>query len=199
MSLQSRSVPTRLGSCHRCETPLPGRQPRDLVDVRLSRPERRWCDGGLSPMRRRRRPCDRDGTANESASRRHRQVDPVQPIPTDNPPIQHTENDTKPPAISGSTSPGAGANNPVRISRVGSDHLQVFVRPAYGCRELMALVERLEQLIGAGYDAIDVVFEAAPRNLFAVREKPTRPRDSAVTRNGSGTSTDAKAPPLARP
>lgn len=94
--------------------------------------------------------------------------------------------------------PGAHTNNPVRISRIGSDHLQVFIRPVYGCRELLALVERLEQLIDAGYDTIDVVFEGAPRDLSAAHNEPVHPRDALATRNDSGTSTDAKLSPVAR-
>jgi hypothetical protein len=86
----------------------------------------------------------------------------------------------------------------VRISRIGSDRLQVFIRPAHGCRELLALVDRLEQLIDAGYDAIDVVFESTYDGRSAARGERIRPRDALTTRNGNGTPTDAKAPPEAR-
>jgi hypothetical protein len=86
----------------------------------------------------------------------------------------------------------------VRISRIGSDHLQVYIRPADGCSELRALVDRLEQLIGAGYDTIDVVFEAVTRDQSAGGDHAVRPRDAPATRDGSGTSTDANTPPLAR-
>ena len=103
-----------------------------------------------------------------------------------------------PPAARPPRSPRTNTNSPVRISRIGSDHLQVFIRPAHGCSELLALVERLEQLIGAGYDTIDVVFEPATRDQSATRNEPVRPRDAVATRNDSGTSTDAKLSPLAR-
>ena len=59
--------------------------------------------------------------------------------------------------------PGKTVRNPVRISRIGADHLQVFIRPVDGDQELLALVGRLEELIGAGYEVIDVVFERARR------------------------------------
>lgn len=49
--------------------------------------------------------------------------------------------------------------NPARIGRVGADHVQVFIRPVLRGTELLAVVERLEQLFDAGYDTIDVVFE----------------------------------------
>lgn len=47
----------------------------------------------------------------------------------------------------------------MRIGRIGADHIQVAIRPAFGDDELLALVVRLEQLLDAGYGAIDVVFE----------------------------------------
>ena len=64
-----------------------------------------------------------------------------------------------PPAQADPVRRTTGRHNPVRISRIGSDRLEVLIRPVDGCRELRALVDRLERLIGAGYDAIDVVFE----------------------------------------
>lgn len=51
-------------------------------------------------------------------------------------------------------------NNPLRIGLIGVDHIQVFIRPAHGHDELLALVERLELLIDAGYEAVDVVVES---------------------------------------
>lgn len=78
-----------------------------------------------------------------------------------------------------------GLHNPVRISRIGSDRLEVLIRPVDGCRELRALVDRLERLIGAGYDAIDVVFEPThhrapqPERLADLSDAPLHPRDGA--------------------
>lgn len=63
--------------------------------------------------------------------------------------------------------PGARPSNPVRISRIGSDRLQLHIRDPSGCAELLALVERLERLIDVGYDAIDVVFETLPPEPLA--------------------------------
>ncbi len=62
-------------------------------------------------------------------------------------------------------------HHPVRISRIGSDRLEVLIRPVDGCRELLALVDRLERLIGAGYDAIDVVFEPTRSSWSSRREE----------------------------
>ncbi|MGH9270934.1 MAG: FtsX-like permease family protein [Ilumatobacteraceae bacterium] len=68
--------------------------------------------------------------------------------------------------------PHACTSNPLRVGRIGVDHIQVFIRPAHGPNELLALVERLEQLIDAGYDTIDVVFESSTRELSAARDEP---------------------------
>lgn len=53
-------------------------------------------------------------------------------------------------------------DNPVRISRIGNDRLELHIRDPSGYAELLALVERLERLIDVGYDAIDVIFEGMP-------------------------------------
>ncbi len=58
----------------------------------------------------------------------------------------------------------------MRIGRIGTDHIQVAIRPAVGDEELLALVVRLEQLLDAGYGAIDVVFEQGPVSAFADHE-----------------------------
>ena len=67
--------------------------------------------------------------------------------------------------------------NPLRIGRIGTDHLQVFIRSVHGRTELSNLVERLEQLLALGYDAIEVVFEEATAEpggpLDAVRTATT--------------------------
>lgn len=55
----------------------------------------------------------------------------------------------------------AHTSNPVRIGRIGADHIQVSIRPAFDEAELLVLVDRLERLIEAGYDSIDVVFEGS--------------------------------------
>ena len=52
-------------------------------------------------------------------------------------------------------------SNPVRIGRIGADHIEVFIRPASGEAELVLGVERIERLFDAGFDTIDVVFEAS--------------------------------------
>lgn len=57
------------------------------------------------------------------------------------------------------TPPGAHPSNPVRIGCIGTDRIQVSIRPAFDDAELLALVDRLEQLVDAGYDTIDVVLE----------------------------------------
>ena len=69
---------------------------------------------------------------------------------------------------------GAHANNPVRIERIGTDHVQVFIRPARGDAELRLGVERLEQLFDSGFDTIDVVFEPSSRPA----SDPDRPADT---------------------
>jgi hypothetical protein len=55
----------------------------------------------------------------------------------------------------------AYTSNPVRIRRIGTDHIQVFIRPASGDAELVLGVERIERLFDAGFDTIDVVFDAS--------------------------------------
>jgi hypothetical protein len=108
--------------------------------------------------------------------------DSVRRIPPDHGPIPGAvENGVDAPAVRRPRTPGLG--NPVRISRIGSDHLQVFIRSAHGCKELLALVDRLEQLVDAGYDTIDVVFEAATRDLYAMGEH-VGPRDALASHEG---------------
>jgi hypothetical protein len=53
-------------------------------------------------------------------------------------------------------------SNPVRIDRIGSDRIQVFIRPVLGDADLVAVTDRIEQLLDAGYDTIDVVFDEEP-------------------------------------
>lgn len=89
-------------------------------------------------------------------------VDAVGPVTAHRPtPGAVAERIGSPPAARRPRPPGGHISNPLRIGRIGSDHLQVFIRPVHGSTELRALVERLEQLIDAGYDTVDVVFEAA--------------------------------------
>lgn len=88
-------------------------------------------------------------------------------------------------------SPSAHTSNPVRIERIGTDHVQVFIRPARGDAELRLGVERLEQLFDSGFDTIDVVFESSSR----LASDPDRPADADEARthahrsNGSGNPT----------
>ena len=70
-----------------------------------------------------------------------------------------TPTNDRPPATTGR--PSAHTSNPVRIGRIGADHIQVSIRPALDDAELIVLVDRLEQLIDAGYETIDVVFDAS--------------------------------------
>ncbi len=93
--------------------------------------------------------------------------------------------------------PGAYTNNPLRIDRIGTDHLEVVIRPVHGRTELLALVERLEQLIDAGYDTLDVADDRATHEVSAPDES-VQVRDTVTSGAGMGTSTDAKAPPTAR-
>jgi hypothetical protein len=72
------------------------------------------------------------------------------------------------------------------------------LRAPSAASELRALVERLEQLIGAGYETIDVVFERPPRGLSDAHDENVCPSDDWVTRHDSGTATDANVTPLAR-
>lgn len=58
--------------------------------------------------------------------------------------------------------PPARPANPVRISRIGTNSVQVTIRPPADDTELMALVGRMEQLVAAGFESIDVVYEDAP-------------------------------------
>lgn len=71
---------------------------------------------------------------------------------------------------------GAPTSNPLRIVRIGADHVQVLIRPAQGGTELRALVDRLEQLVDAGYATIDVAFESVRRETNEL----TRPAPSAA-------------------
>lgn len=70
------------------------------------------------------------------------------------------------PRLGRSPTAGAHPSNPVRIGCIGTDRIQVSIRPAFDEAELLALVERLEQLVDAGYATIDLVLEGpvgAPR------------------------------------
>lgn len=49
----------------------------------------------------------------------------------------------------------------MRIDRIGTDHVTVSIRPVRDGTEILAVVARLERLIDAGYDTIDVAFEPA--------------------------------------
>lgn len=64
------------------------------------------------------------------------------------------------------------ASSPVRIERIGTDHVQVFIRRARSDAEIALGVRRIEQLFDAGYDAIDVVFDASSR-VARRTEQPT--------------------------
>lgn len=54
---------------------------------------------------------------------------------------------------------GAHTTNPVQIGLIGTDHIQLSIRPAPDDAELLVLVDRVEQLIDAGYDSFEVVLE----------------------------------------
>jgi hypothetical protein len=71
-------------------------------------------------------------------------------------------------------------SNPLRIDRIGTDHMRVHIRPAVGRAELRALVERIEQLLDAGYETIHVVAETVTHE-----PEPTRPSRLAIEGNGS--------------
>lgn len=88
--------------------------------------------------------------------------------PTDRPPLAATGPRAPEPrgerAVSTPAAPRPGrsaaqTSHPVRIGRIGADHIQVSIRPALHDAELLVLVDRLALLIDAGYDSIDVVFE----------------------------------------
>ena len=89
-------------------------------------------------------------------------------------------------------------SNPLRIGLVGADHIQVFIRPAHGEQEFLALVDRLERLIDAGYETVDVVFESASSGSFPAADKPVRLRDLVTTHRDVGMFTDAATAPLGR-
>lgn len=104
---------------------------------------------------------------------RQTEVDSVRASSTDHVPIAGAVENGVDRSARQQTAPATATSNPVRISRIGSDHLQVFIRSPHGDRELLALVERLEQLVDAGYDAIDVVFEAAPHDRHVRDAQPS--------------------------
>lgn len=83
-------------------------------------------------------------------------------LPSNQMPSHHDASLCRSPPAARRDGPRARTNNPVRISRIGSDHLQVHSQDPAGCAELLALVERLERLIDVGYDAIHVIFEGPP-------------------------------------
>lgn len=90
-------------------------------------------------------------------------------------------------------------SNPLRIGLIGSDHVQVFIRPAHGEHELLALVDRLERLIDAGYETVDVVFETASSRVVATPDLPVRSvRDSVLAGRDTGVFTDATTSPAMR-
>ena len=68
--------------------------------------------------------------------------------------------------------PMSTTSNPMRIARIGTDHIQVVIRPAVGRTELLGLVERLERIIDAGYDAVEVVVEGAMETTSLARPAP---------------------------
>ncbi|MGB3409857.1 MAG: hypothetical protein WBA45_01565 [Microthrixaceae bacterium] len=70
---------------------------------------------------------------------------------------------------------GTHTSNPVRIGRISNDQVQVFIRPMLDNDELLAVVERLERLLDAGYDSIDVVFEAEVHQTALLTRLPAPP------------------------
>ena len=72
-------------------------------------------------------------------------------------------------------SPRPSTVNPVRIGRIGTDNIQVFIRPPASDTEFAALIDRMDQLVAAGYETIDVVFEDAPQRGAGTRTATTEP------------------------
>jgi len=85
----------------------------------------------------------------------------------------------------------------VRIGRIGADRIQVVIRPAIGDTEMLAVVHRLDQLIDAGYDTIDVVFESAASVRHPAPEGPGHP--PLLLADGGITATPTAAPGSLRP
>lgn len=93
------------------------------------------------------------------------------PTPTNHPPAPATTRRSPPGAPGHRIAPPQVARrprppdthtgNPVRIDRIGTDHVTVSIRPVRDGTEILAVVARLERLIDAGYDTIDVAFEPA--------------------------------------
>jgi hypothetical protein len=51
---------------------------------------------------------------------------------------------------------------PARIVCIGTDQVQVVVAPNLGAAELAAVAHRIDQLLDAGYDTVDVVSTPTP-------------------------------------
>lgn len=90
--------------------------------------------------------------------------------------------------------PGAPTSNPVTIGRIGTDHIQVSIRPVLDDTELQATLHRLEQLIDAGYATVDVVLEDSEAPAVTARtteldRRPGRwgPPTTRTTRGTEGT------------
>ena len=95
--------------------------------------------------------------------------------------------DATPDALRPRPSTSAHSSNPVRIERIGTDHVQVFIRPARGDAELRLGVERLEQLFDSGFDTIDVVFDP-PSQRATGPEQPTDAHEALAHTHGSVSS-----------
>lgn len=84
------------------------------------------------------------------------------------------------------------AVHPLRIGRIGADHIEVVVRPVLGPEELLALVDRFERLIDAGYDTIDVVVEPVRRHPAAAASELVRACSTVAIDDDRTTETDDK-------
>lgn len=105
------------------------------------------------------------GTANEilpidATARRFRLPDRSVSAPTRRPAPKAVRDRVSSPQVArGARSPGADTSNPVRIDRIGTDRIEVSIRAVHDRTEVLALVERLDQLMEAGVGAIDVSFD----------------------------------------
>ncbi len=90
-------------------------------------------------------------------------------------------------------------SNPLRIGLIGVDHIQVFIRPAHGEHEFLALVDRLERLVDAGYETVDVVFESSSGGGSSVAVNGSvHSRVPVSALRDVGMFTDAATAPLGR-
>ncbi len=80
--------------------------------------------------------------------------------------------------------PSIGAGVPASIVRIGTDQVHVVVRPNLEPGEFAAVARRIEQLLEAGYETVDVISNPAPSDPPARRRAGQNP-DDAVMRSES--------------